>query len=515
MTAGEENKNAAPTDGGGTDEHGEDEYLSRKALQRYMHTTKVMQEQGKKPEDGNKTPEKDKTEGAGGSSVSGNVTGKDSGKQSGNAEHDFENILRLDGSGDAGADADGDDKLLSKLVDDSKRKRRRDEDGDVDGDRNDVEVLEDDDEDEDDDDLVASTGNGLLESLTTDIEKYHKKVQLKKKFDNSALVMEKKISHELGKAAEAEAEADAEEDEEELGKKRTRNTGTGTGSDSKEQIDLEDEDSENAYKRSKTSLAGRKVSSWTKAEDDAIVYYKEEMKYSWKKIEELLEKKHSWQAIQMRYLRNHKSRNDEWSRYMEIKLINAIRKDWENRWKRISADLGRDFGTERCTTKNIEICKKMELPYYNNVFKNKEVTVGYKNQFNDIKDAEAHKKLMLVYMGLDSITYEDSDNEDKGLTSHESGVGEAGNATANTETDSNAHAKTAGSGDIATTSAANGQDDAGKTDIHMNMNMNMGMMGMNMGMNIDEDENDVHVADIDTANVDPAITGESIPKHDA
>lgn len=514
MTAGEENKHAAHADGSGADEHGEDEYLSRKALQRYMHTTKVMQEQGKKPEDASKAAEKDKEGGKSGKSGSGIATEKESGKQGGNEEHDFENILRLDSNGDAGADGDGDDKLLSKLVDESKRKRGGDEEEDGDGDRNDVEVLEDDDDD-DDDDLVASTGNGLLESLTTDIEKYHKKVQLKKKFDNSALVMEKKISHELGRAAEAEAGASAEEDEEELNKKRARSTGT--GSDSKEQMELDDEDGESAYKRSKTSMAGRKVSSWTKAEDDAIVYYKEEMKYSWKKIEELLEKKHSWQAIQMRYLRNHKSRNDEWSRYMEIKLINAIRKDWENRWKRISADLGRDFGTERCTTKNIEICKKMELPYYNNVFKNKEVTVGYKNQFNDIKDAEAHKKLMLVYMGLDSITYEDSDNEDKGLLPHDADEGDAGDASTGADAaDADAIAKTTG-GPTTTASAAadGGPDDGGKTDIHMNMNMNMGMMGMNMGMNIDDDENDVHVADIDTANVDPAITGESITKDDA
>lgn len=489
MAAVEDNKQTVQDEHTGTDEHGEDEFLSRKALQRYMHTTKVMQEQGKTQQDDRTEDESNKTKSKGadpaavsGPAASGNGAEKVGNKGDNHDEQDFEHILRLDSAGDA----EGDEKLLSKLVDEAKSK----EDEGEEVERNVVEVLEDD-EDEDDD-MVTATRNGLLESLNTDVEKYHKKVQLKKKFDNSALVMEKKISHDLGRAQQ-QLEGDSSRKRGRDGKDADLER---AGGEDNENDDESGEGEGGAYKKNKSLAAGRKVSSWTKVEDDAIVYYKEEMKYSWKKIEELLEKKHSWQAIQMRYLRNHKSRNDEWSRYMEIKLINAIRKDWENRWKRISADLGKEFGTERCTTKNIEICKKMELPYYKSVFKNKEITTGYKNQFNDIKDAEAHKKLMLVYMGLDSITYEDSDNEDKGGASLEQ---------------SEDHENDSANADAKTNADANSTSEASKTDMNMNMNMNMNMsmMGMNMGMNIDDD---VHVAEIDTANVDPAITGESISK---
>jgi hypothetical protein len=236
---------------------------------------------------------------------------------------------------------------------------------------------------------AESENNGLLETLATDIEKYHKKVQLKKKkFDASAIAMERKIVEDLNKSNNNDKKRNLD---------NVENNGEGVDKPAK--------------RRPGRKPINRQTKEWTKSEDDAIVYYKEEMKYSWKRIEELLDNKHSWQAIQMRYLRNHKSRNDEWSRYMEVKLVNAIRKDWENRWKRISADLGKDFGPERCVTKNIEICKKMELPYYNSVFANKDIVQGYTNQFHDIKDSEAHKKLLLVYMGLDSITYEESDEE--------------------------------------------------------------------------------------------------------
>lgn len=183
----------------------------------------------------------------------------------------------------------------------------------------------------------------------------------------------------------------------------------------KRKLKNRDGDSNLAVKRPKLSKK-RRIYSWTKEEDEMIVYFKEDQKYSWKKIEEQLDFRHTWQAIQMRYLRNHKSRNEEWSRFMEVKMINAIRKDWENRWKRIGIELGRDFSPERCVQKNMELCKRMEMEYVKSIFQNKEITSGYSNPFNDISNAEAHKKLMLVYMGLDSISYDESDDEGNGAT---------------------------------------------------------------------------------------------------
>lgn len=472
------------------DDHGDDEYLSRKALQRYMHSKVLQEEEDDEDEElgaegqdhvnvkdnvNGKSLDKNKN-----SNIQSNGNNNSSRKES--THQDFEHILRLDGThnGDAETegDAEGEDKLLSKLVDENKES---DDDDELD--------------DDDDDDLVTSTGTGLLESLTTDIEKYHKRVQLKKKFDNSSL--EKKIAEDLNKSQDANASVSSS-------KKRD----SSVLNPESNKLD-EDSSDENYSKRGKTG--SKRVTLWTKAEDDAIVYYKEEMKYSWKKIEELLEKQHSWQAIQMRYLRNHKSRNDEWSRFMEIRLINAIRKDWENRWKRISADLGKDFGPERCTTKNIEICKKMELSYFSNVFKNKDVTAGYKNQFNDIKDAEAHKKLMLVYMGLDSITYEDSDGEEKGESNTEvppsSSLVAAAAAAAVAESATDKPViktdNTSSTEATATPAISSSNIDTNKPSESNDINK---IIGMNMNIDV------VNASDDIADNVDPAITGEGISK---
>ncbi|QPG73724.1 hypothetical protein FOA43_001037 [Brettanomyces nanus] len=310
-------------------------------------------------------------------------------------------------------------------------------------------------------------GRSLLENLNSDVELYHKKVLLKRMIERNLEkereTQENVIPHEESKDAGEEMEGvqDATVPAEEVKEisreindiseevttiKNTAEEAVKAASKADEdkhaadkhaagnkEADDENADNQNGNENENGNNGNENVNAdsqtpadqphsssdykkrrgvtipWSKTEDDAIVYYKEEMKYSWKRIEELLKHRHSWQAIQMRYLRNHKSRNEEWSRYMEIKLINNIRKDWENRWRRISADLGKDFSVERCMNKNIEICKKMEIPYYSSVFENKDITQGYENPFHDIKDPEQHKKLMLVYMGLDSISYEDAE----------------------------------------------------------------------------------------------------------
>lgn len=288
-----------------------------------------------------------------------------------------------------------------------------DEEGDIDNDAEDVKLLEnavDDEEqeqeEEEDDDNDLGAGSGLLQSLTTDIEKYHKKVEEKTKKQDMPITPPIPVEDTKKRPAEdTEVDIDGSsiggntyESDDEV--KEVEYTDT--------QISSQSPLKKDSRKKHKTD---RKVVDWSKEEDDAIVYYKEEMKYSWKRIEELLDNKHSWQAIQMRYLRNHKSRNEEWSKFMEIKLINAVRKDWENRWKRISVDLGKYFTPDRCLTKNIDICKKIETDYYTHIFKNKDFTTAYLNPLHDIKDPEQHKKLLLVYMGLDSISYEDEPEE--------------------------------------------------------------------------------------------------------
>lgn len=538
------------------DDHEDVEYLSRKALQRYMDGNTLQQnedgethneinndisnnlENNKENQEKDNVNSKTVTDKNNKKDEQGTKTNKNS------TDQDFEHMLRLDNANDSKVDDidgniereeeeddddEGEDKLLSKLVDETNDK----------GEENDDEGGDDDDDNEDHNDaLDSSAGNGLLESLTTDIEKYHKKVQLKKKFDHSTLAMEKKIAKDLNKSQE-----NSENPKKRNLELETQTDDANINNDNTNQSkDLNTNSTNNEPSNKKAKTTSKKISSWTKAEDDAIVYYKEEMKYSWKKIEELLEQQHSWQAIQMRYLRNHKSRNDEWSRFMEIRLINLIRKDWENRWKRISAELGKDFGPERCITKNIEICKKMELPYFSNVFTNKDITSGYKNQFNDIKDAEAHKKLMLVYMGLDSITYEDSDNEDKIDSNKILNPTDSAKLITTSIKDSkstNQSTDESTTEAVAAAAAAVATTDPEEEIIHDNDTTNdkptepsdiNKIIGMNMTMrtiegdednnednnneqsnNEDSNENNNQGEDI-TSNVDPAIAGEGISK---
>ncbi|GME95939.1 unnamed protein product [Ambrosiozyma monospora] len=134
---------------------------------------------------------------------------------------------------------------------------------------------------------------------------------------------------------------------------------------------------------------------------------------SWRTIASKLEGRHSWQAIQMRYLRTHKSRGDSWSRFMEIRLIQAVKKDWEQRWKRISDELGKNFSMERCFNKNLDLCQKIDTPYVSKMFENQEVLRNYVLDKHDIRDAETHKKLLMIYNGLDSITYDTDDDDDE------------------------------------------------------------------------------------------------------
>ncbi|KAG7906063.1 hypothetical protein KL906_004842 [Ogataea polymorpha] len=248
----------------------------------------------------------------------------------------------------------------------------------------------------------ANTQN-LLAHLSNDVELYHRRVQQKRQ-----------MKEQLDKG-EKKPKVDASEPEhaikdEHMPQAETDDMRKGQEGQEASKADLSDSTfmSPGLPVVNDSQTRSR---AWTKAEDEAIVYYKEEMKYSWKEIEKMLNGRHSWQAIQMRYLRNHKSRNDSWSRFMELRLVNAIRKDWENRWKRISKDLGNDLTVERCVMKNIELCKKMDDPIFGKMFSNKEITQGYENPNNDIKDEESHRKLMLVYMGLDSISYESDEGE--------------------------------------------------------------------------------------------------------
>ncbi|ODV98260.1 hypothetical protein PACTADRAFT_48054 [Pachysolen tannophilus NRRL Y-2460] len=114
---------------------------------------------------------------------------------------------------------------------------------------------------------------------------------------------------------------------------------------------------QNKKLRKETPKKDKKIKRWTKEEDDLIIFQKEALKKSWKDIELLLDRKHSWQAIQMRYLRCHKQRNNEWSDFDEQRLLDKISEDYENRFKRLAVELGPSFNSERIYAKINELAK--------------------------------------------------------------------------------------------------------------------------------------------------------------
>ncbi|CDK29061.1 unnamed protein product [Kuraishia capsulata CBS 1993] len=166
------------------------------------------------------------------------------------------------------------------------------------------------------------------------------------------------------------------------------------------------------------------LSTWTPEEDELLVHYKEELNFSWKYIARLIGKTHSWQAVQMRYLRTHKPRNEVWTPADEARLVYMIKRDWDTRWKRISSDLGPAFNFERCRDKARELCNDMDSERQASLFQ-----------------SDSDKKLMLVYMGLDSISYESDE---------ESGEGENGEEE-DCETDHENISKTEANNDESTT----------------------------------------------------------------
>lgn len=129
---------------------------------------------------------------------------------------------------------------------------------------------------------------------------------------------------------------------------------------------------------------------WTPEEDNLIIRYKEERNMPWKRIASLLGGHRTWQAVQMRYLRTHKLRESPWSSKDLEYLVDSLKQDWEGRWKRVAKNLGPTFSPQKCCDQIKSICidEQDELHF---------------SQNGDLK------KLMMVYLGLESITY-DSDN---------------------------------------------------------------------------------------------------------
>ncbi|ODV58316.1 SANT/Myb-like DNA-binding domain-containing protein ASCRUDRAFT_72730 [Ascoidea rubescens DSM 1968] len=110
-------------------------------------------------------------------------------------------------------------------------------------------------------------------------------------------------------------------------------------------------------------------SRWTKADDDLLIYYKEQKNYSWREISLNLNNKYTWQSIQMRYLRTHKNRFKNWT-VDDLKILKEIiNDDWNNRFKRIHEKFNRSskfhFSMDKLKNKLISINEKKFLNIQN------------------------------------------------------------------------------------------------------------------------------------------------------
>jgi hypothetical protein len=106
---------------------------------------------------------------------------------------------------------------------------------------------------------------------------------------------------------------------------------------------------------SRSNKSSAAASRWTYQDDLLIAHLKEVKKCSWREIAEAIHRRHTWQAIQMRYLRSLKSRNNPFTPEEDQKFEIALINDWKTRWKRISADMGPAFSEDRCARRALQM----------------------------------------------------------------------------------------------------------------------------------------------------------------
>lgn len=86
---------------------------------------------------------------------------------------------------------------------------------------------------------------------------------------------------------------------------------------------------------------------WTPCDDRLIMYLKEIEGLTWKESALMIRYRHSWQAVQMRYLRTLCRLTGKWTKQETDKLKSVVARDWAGRWRRIATEMGPQFPAER------------------------------------------------------------------------------------------------------------------------------------------------------------------------
>lgn len=98
---------------------------------------------------------------------------------------------------------------------------------------------------------------------------------------------------------------------------------------------------------SKNSNKNTPVKRWTESDDDKVAFLREYGNLRWFEVTELLNGRHTPQAVQMRYLRSLKRRNDQLTPEEREKFEKIVTEDYENRFKRIATQMGPSFTAVR------------------------------------------------------------------------------------------------------------------------------------------------------------------------
>lgn len=96
-------------------------------------------------------------------------------------------------------------------------------------------------------------------------------------------------------------------------------------------------------KKNQTSASKTGVRRWTESDDDKVAFLREYGNLKWHEVTEFINGRHTPQAVQMRYLRSLKRRNDNLTSAEQAKLRRLVEEDYEARFKRISTHMGPSF----------------------------------------------------------------------------------------------------------------------------------------------------------------------------
>lgn len=116
---------------------------------------------------------------------------------------------------------------------------------------------------------------------------------------------------------------------------------------------------------------------WTPTDDRLILYLKEIEGLTWKESALMIRYRHSWQAVQMRYLRTLCRLTGKWTQQETEQLEGIVARDWAGRWKRIATEMGPQFPVERVYRRMMGLAgREVDLEGLDDVERQRDVQSG-------------------------------------------------------------------------------------------------------------------------------------------